>query len=62
MPIEQSELEEAALQHAGKQVEFVKLAGEDHYLEFADTRIQLLREVEKFLGAHIGAAAPKPSP
>jgi dipeptidyl aminopeptidase/acylaminoacyl peptidase len=62
VPIEQSEVEEAALKHAGKQVEFVKLAGEDHYLEFADTRIQLLREVEKFLGAHIGNAAPKPGP
>ncbi len=62
VPIEQSEVEEAALKHAGKQVEFVKLAGEDHYLEFADTRIQLLREVEKFLGAHIGDPAPEPSP
>jgi hypothetical protein len=41
-------------------VDFVKFAGDDHYLEFAGTRIQLLREVESFLAAHIGAAAEDP--
>ena len=52
--IEQSEIEEQALKHAGKQVEFVTLAGDDHYLEFGDTRIQMLKAIETFLAAHIG--------
>ncbi len=52
--IEQSEIERDALQHAGKTVEFVKLSGDDHYLTQQDTRIQLLKEVERFLAAHIG--------
>lgn len=55
VPIEQSEIEESALKHAGKQVTFVKLEGEDHYLEFSKTRIQLLSEIETFLKAHIGS-------
>jgi dipeptidyl aminopeptidase/acylaminoacyl peptidase len=54
VPIEQSQIEERALKSAGKQVEFVTLQGEDHYLEFGDTRTQLLKEVERFLAAHIG--------
>jgi len=52
--IEQSQIEERALRHAGKQVEFVTLEGDDHYLEFAETRIKLLNEIDRFLGAHIG--------
>lgn len=52
--IEQSEMEKRALERAGKQVEFVKLDGDDHYLEYADSRIKLLKEVERFLAAHIG--------
>ena len=51
--IDQSEKEESALRHAGKQVEFVRLAGDDHYLELADARIKLLKEVERFLAAHL---------
>jgi dienelactone hydrolase len=54
VPIEQSEIEEAALKRFGKPVEFVKLDGDDHYLSFSGTRIRMLTEVEKFLGAHIG--------
>ncbi len=59
VPIVQSEIEAKALQRAGKQVEFVTLAGDDHYLEFGDTRIALLKKVEAFLAAHIGSAAEK---
>jgi acetyl esterase/lipase len=59
VPIEQSEIEERALKDAGKQVEFVKLEGDDHYLEFGPTRVQLLKEIERFLAAHIGDAATK---
>lgn len=53
--IDQSEREEKALQDAHKPVEFVKLDGDDHYLEFAATRTQLLTEIERFLKAHIGS-------
>jgi dienelactone hydrolase len=53
--IDQSEREQKALSDAHKQVEFVKLDGDDHYLEFAATRTQLLKEVERFLKAHIGS-------
>lgn len=52
--IEQSRIEEKALKAAGRPVEFVTLEGDDHYLEFPQTRIQLLKEVERFLAAHIG--------
>ena len=58
VPIEQSEIEAKALEHAGKEVEFVRLPGDDHYLEFADTRIEMLKNLETFLAAHIGRAAP----
>ena len=54
VPIEQSEIEQSALQSAGKQIEFVRLAGDDHYLHEEKVRIQLLTEVERFLKAHIG--------
>jgi dipeptidyl aminopeptidase/acylaminoacyl peptidase len=52
--IEQSEREQSALQSAGKSVQFVKLAGEDHYLLQSATRIQMLKALEPFLAAHIG--------
>ena len=49
VPIEQSEQMARALQEAGKKVTFVKLAGEDHWMSRADTRLQVLQEIEKFL-------------
>jgi dipeptidyl aminopeptidase/acylaminoacyl peptidase len=54
VPIDQSEIEEKALKRAGKDVEFVRLAGDDHNLQLAPARIQLLKEVDRFLAAHIG--------
>jgi dipeptidyl aminopeptidase/acylaminoacyl peptidase len=40
---------------AGKTVDFIRFKGdEDHYLERADTRIQMLTEIEKFLAKNIG--------
>jgi dipeptidyl aminopeptidase/acylaminoacyl peptidase len=62
VPIAQSQIEADALKRAGKQVEFVTLVGDDHYLEYPASRIQLLKEVERFLAAHIGDSAPKPTP
>jgi dipeptidyl aminopeptidase/acylaminoacyl peptidase len=43
-----------ALARSHKDVKFIRFAGEDHYLELADTRIEMLKEIEKFLDAHIG--------
>ncbi len=54
VPIEQSEAEDTVLQRAGKSVQFVTLAGDDHYLSLGGTRIRLLKEIDRFLAAHIG--------
>jgi dipeptidyl aminopeptidase/acylaminoacyl peptidase len=54
VPIKQSEIEESALKRAGKKVEFVTLSGDDHYLEFAEARQKLLKEVDRFLAANLG--------
>ncbi|MCC6919765.1 MAG: S9 family peptidase [Alphaproteobacteria bacterium] len=54
VPIEQSELMEEALEDEDKPVTFIKLEGDDHYLQLALTRYQMLTELEKFLAAHIG--------
>ena len=42
-----------ALERAGKQVELIKLKGEDHWLSVADTRMQTLREMDRFIGEHL---------
>jgi pimeloyl-ACP methyl ester carboxylesterase len=55
VPIEQSEMMNAALQKAGKKVEFVRIPGDDHYMTLEQTRLRVLQEVEKFLAAHIGS-------
>jgi len=47
--IEQSEIMASALKKAGKPYEFVKLKSEDHWLSKADTRLQMLQAVVKFL-------------
>ena len=54
VPVEQSQMEANALQAAGKQVQFVKLEGSDHYIDHADSRLKYLQELESFLAAHIG--------
>lgn len=55
VPIEQSQIMYDALTAAHKPVEFVKLEGEDHYLELSATRIKMLSEIERFLRTHIGS-------
>jgi len=52
--IDQSERMEAALKDAGKTVQFIRLPGEDHYLNLTGTRVLLLTETEKFLAKNIG--------
>ena len=54
VPIRQSVLMEDALKDAGKPVTFVRLEGDDHYLQLGATRLQMLTELEKFLEANIG--------
>ncbi len=53
--IDQSENEADALKAAGKDVTFVRFKGEDHYLNAADTRIEVLKELETFLKKNIGS-------
>ncbi|HRK69093.1 MAG TPA: prolyl oligopeptidase family serine peptidase, partial [Hyphomonas sp.] len=55
VPISQSEQMDRALRAARKPVEFVRLKGEDHWLSIADTRLQLLAEVDRFLKTHLPA-------
>jgi len=52
VPIVQSRLMESALRRAGKPVEFVELAGEDHYLSREETRQRMLTETVRFLEAN----------
>jgi len=49
VPIEQSELMADALKKAGKDVSFVTLDGEDHWLSVAETRTQMLTAMAAFL-------------
>ncbi len=46
------------LRDAGRNVRFVELRGDDHWLSDAETRIRMLRELETFLAANIG---PRPA-
>jgi dipeptidyl aminopeptidase/acylaminoacyl peptidase len=57
VPISQSRLMADRLRSAGKPHRFVEMAGDDHWLSSADTRTQMLRELETFLNEHIGGAA-----
>jgi dipeptidyl aminopeptidase/acylaminoacyl peptidase len=54
VPIDQSTQERDALKKAGKDVSFVSIDGDDHYLNLASTRIRVLTEIATFLDAHIG--------
>lgn len=57
VPIDQSRRMERALRAAGKDVRFVELTGDDHWLSDPGTRIQMLREMDTFLGQHLRAPA-----
>lgn len=53
VPYSQSSVMERALRRAGKPVELIKLKGEDHWLSVADTRLQTLREMDRFIAEHL---------
>jgi dipeptidyl aminopeptidase/acylaminoacyl peptidase len=52
VPIAQSEDMADALKAAGKQVEFVELSGEDHWLSRSETRLKMLTATVKFVEAN----------
>jgi dipeptidyl aminopeptidase/acylaminoacyl peptidase len=52
VPLEQSERMAEALRRARKDVEFVRLPGEDHWLSRGATRLQMLQASVAFLRAH----------
>ena len=49
VPISQSERMYRALKQAGKDVEFIELDGDDHYLSFGETRTQALKAILRFV-------------
>ena len=53
VPYIQSRRMRDALRRADKSVELIKLKGEDHWLSVADTRLQTLREMDRFLATHL---------
>jgi dipeptidyl aminopeptidase/acylaminoacyl peptidase len=58
VPIRNSQGMVARLQAAHKDVRFVELRGDDHWLSEAPTRTEMLSELEAFLDAHIGVHRP----
>jgi dipeptidyl aminopeptidase/acylaminoacyl peptidase len=54
VPIGQSEKMNSALKSAKKQVKFVKLNKENHYLQDSETRLQTLEESINFVNSHLG--------
>jgi len=52
VPIEQSRMMERALREAGKPVEFLQLAGEDHWLSREETRLAMLKAAVAFVERH----------
>jgi len=53
VPISQSNEMNNALNRAGGDVRIVRMPGEDHWLSTAETRIQVLTEIEAFLAEHL---------
>jgi dipeptidyl aminopeptidase/acylaminoacyl peptidase len=53
LPVEDSRAFNAKLLRAGKQVRYVELKGDDHWLSSASTRTLMLREIETFLAKHL---------
>ena len=55
VPVSQSRKMRDALKGAKKQVEYIELAGEDHWLSTGATRTEMLRASIDFIDRHIGA-------
>jgi dipeptidyl aminopeptidase/acylaminoacyl peptidase len=55
VPESQSQTMSRALSSVRKDVSYIKLPGEDHWLSQSVTRVQVLKELEKFLDANLRA-------
>lgn len=53
VPVEQSEMMAKALNKAGRDYRFIKQEDGDHYLSNYENRLQLFREMERFLAEHL---------
>ena len=53
VPLRQSTMMAEAMRAAGKQVEYIELEGDDHWLSRASTSKRALREIEAFLAKHL---------
>ncbi|HEY2145653.1 MAG TPA: prolyl oligopeptidase family serine peptidase, partial [Steroidobacteraceae bacterium] len=53
VPVEQADAMAASLRLANKQVKLVKMAGDDHWLSNAATRVQVLQEMDIFLQSNL---------
>ena len=53
VPPEQSRIMRNALQREDKEVEFVQIRGEDHWMSNAETRLEVLRLVAEFVEQHL---------
>jgi dipeptidyl aminopeptidase/acylaminoacyl peptidase len=53
VPVEQGRSMSGKLKRAGKDVRYVELKGDDHWLSDASTRTLMLIESEKFLAEHL---------
>ena len=53
VPIAQSRLMHDRLRAAGKNVRYIEMRGDDHWLSNAETRTQMLRELETFLAENL---------
>ncbi|HMD74802.1 MAG TPA: alpha/beta fold hydrolase, partial [Steroidobacteraceae bacterium] len=58
VPIEQSEVMDAALSRAGKAHRFVRVRDADHSFSEVKDRVTMMQEIERFLGEHLPAAGP----
>ncbi|KCZ55365.1 hypothetical protein HY29_12580 [Hyphomonas beringensis] len=54
VPIRQSRIMEDALKSAGKDVTFIELKGEDHWLSSGETRLATLQAMADFVDQHMG--------
>jgi esterase/lipase len=61
VPYEQSQMMYDALKRARKDVQFVTLNREDHWLSRSETRLQMLTAVVRFLDERNPARAPEPA-
>ncbi len=50
--IKQSSVMSSALKKAGKEVEFVKVKGGDHWLSTSETRLETLQAIDSFIAKH----------